>query len=129
MNSFYEQHDRLMTYAQTITGFFDHVAESQQAVQRLLAQGFTIDHILFSAPPGAETQRERTDPGTSGRFLVSLLGLDKADLTADESVETDKPMWQRTAIRVSVQIQSAHEVDLAVEAFCAANSVHFGTYL
>lgn len=66
-----------MIQFQTVSGFFDNVAEAQQAVQHLLAQGFTHKTIKLATPhdPPVATNDETTkDTSSSGRFLDALFG-------------------------------------------------------
>lgn len=78
-----------MTYKQVIIGFFDDIAEAQQAVQSLLSCGFTPEALEMSAQiitnqpglarPGlahsvSADEPIQTDGVSSGRFFSSLYG-------------------------------------------------------
>ena len=69
-----------MDQLQTVFGFFTNTAEAQQAVQLLLAKGFTEDTVAVSTQPYPDvtpgkllTETTEADQ-RSGRFLVSLFG-------------------------------------------------------
>lgn len=108
-----------MTQRQTITGFFDNVAEAQQAVQLLLGQGFTPENVSLSAPAGLNpatgdrlTAPARAD-NRSGRFFDSLFGNGDA---AEEKVA------HRSGTQVTVQVQSTTKAEQVAELLDAAGA-------
>lgn len=110
-----------MGQPQTVLGFFDNVAEAQQAVQLLLARGFTRETVDLST---------RTDPNTasdggsaasaeadssSGRFLSSLFGGRDAGQPWAGPGRPAADVDQRIGALVTVRIQSAHEASQVAE--------------
>lgn len=69
-----------MAPLQTVFGFFDTITEAQQAVQLLLAKGFTAENVELSTPANPNTTTGESLPlpteadGSSGRFFSSLFG-------------------------------------------------------
>ena len=126
-----------MTPLQPVTGFFEHVAEAQQAVQVLLSSGFarevlrqSTQNALRQPPLPAATDLSPLDstdresgPGetTSGHFLFSLFGSlagtesHQPDSTAnDPAISTDNRIIHNRAT-VTVQILSIAEAKQANE--------------
>lgn len=83
-----------MMRRQTVLGFFDNAAEAQQAVQLLLAKGFTQKTVELSTPAGLNvaTGNGPAAPtgadNSSGRFSSSLFG------SRDED-QSRSPRWAR----------------------------------
>lgn len=112
-----------MAQPQTVTGVFDNVAEAQQAVQHLLAAGFTSDHIHFSAPPRppastSQTPDSKVKKQSTGHFFSSLFG----HKTPAGHQDADHAIHVSTAV-VTVQVQSALDADRAVGSLTGAATV------
>ena len=95
---------RMMAQLQPVLGFFDTIEEAQQAVQLLLARGFTDKNVKLSTrtTPATTGTGESLPPPTesdssSGRFFSALF----ASRTESRS---------RNGILVTVQTQSTAEV-------------------
>ncbi|MCY7355984.1 MAG: hypothetical protein LH609_00645 [Rudanella sp.] len=69
-----------MVQPQPVIGFFDNVAEAQQAVQKLLGSGFSREVLSLSTQTGLDTTsspantRPTDAENSTGRFLFSLFG-------------------------------------------------------
>jgi len=102
-----------MAPLQTVSGFFDTIAEAQQAVQRLLAKGFTAETVELSTPTGLNSTavgdgfRLPTEADcSSGRFYASLFG------SRDEVLprqNTARLAQSQSSTRITVLTQSSDE--------------------
>jgi hypothetical protein len=126
-----------MTPLQPVTGFFEHAAEAQQAVQVLLSSGFAREVLSLStqtpltqSPLQAATDLSPLDsidrgPGpdetTSGHFLFSLFGsvegtkLHQPDSTVNDPAISAGGRIIHNGATVRVQIQSIAEAKQAHE--------------
>ena len=105
-----------MTQRRPVLGYFYTIAEAQQAIQLLLARGFTDENLELSMPTGSsrssadERLLSPTKSDSSGRFLSSLF---------DSRAEVPS----QNGILVTVQTQSVAEArqvaDLLVKAGAA----------
>lgn len=114
-----------MAQRQTVLGFFDTIAEAQQAVQLLLAMGFTRENIELSTQTGLKTPASDvpTAPAdadsSSGRFFSALFGsssnedrsrpLRRTGVTRPDHGEPAGVVQSWCGTLVTVQIQSATE--------------------
>ena len=126
-----------MTPLQPVTGFFEHAAEAQEAVQVLLSSGFAREALVLStqnAPTQSPLQTvtdfspldpidRESGPGetTSGHFLFSLFGSlagtesHQPDSAADDPAISAGGGIIRNGATVRVQIQSIAEAKQAHE--------------
>lgn len=91
-----------MTQLQPVLGYFDTIADAQQAIQLLLSRGFTSDTVELSMPTRLLTnnddknQSSSIESSSSGRFVCSLFN-------------NQAKVPSRPGILVTVQTQSAAE--------------------
>lgn len=109
-----------MAHLQTVLGFFENSMEAQQAVQRLLAMGFTRETVELSTQTGlnAATGDGRTTPteadSSSGRFFMSLFG-------SRDEVQPELAPFRRGTL-VTVQTQSTTEARQVADLLDAAGA-------
>ncbi|GAB4019391.1 hypothetical protein GCM10028808_57000 [Spirosoma migulaei] len=125
-----------MALRQMVTGFFEHVAEAQQAVQLLLGSGFTREALSMNTQPtpilptvdntslpqsGFTDGEIGLDKPTSGHFLFSLFGnVDESghgpfDRDENDSGTSAQANSLRSLATVTVRIRSTAEAKRATE--------------
>ncbi len=111
-----------MAQLQTVFGFFDTIAEAQQAVQRLLAMGFTAENVALSTPTGlnSTTTGESLPPSakaddSSGRFFSSLFGSRAEIQSPGGTLVTVQTLSATEAKQVADLLDTAGAGDVAVD--------------
>ncbi len=101
-----------MIHLQTVFGFFGNAAEAQQAVQHLLAQGFTrktVELLTLSGLHKPISELVAKPNSSSGRFLNALFGS-----------RTEVPF--RRVATITVQSQSDSEASQVANLLYAAGA-------
>lgn len=110
--------------AHTVIGVFDNASEAQQAVERLIDEGFVRDHVDVSSraatnptvAPGSDTygtnydrsNRNDKDDDSIGGFFKSLFG-------SDDDSERYSEVARRSSSIVTVHAQSTDQAHRAAE--------------
>lgn len=103
---------RRMIQPQTIFGSFDNIAEAQQAVQLLLALGFTGEHVQLATQNEGETAGSVTNTAlknSSGRFFSALFG-DSGERSSRQTHSNNNDCRLSVAL-VTVRVKSADKAN------------------
>ncbi|GAB2553533.1 hypothetical protein [Spirosoma areae] len=111
-----------MVQIQTVVGFFDTITEAQQAVQLLLAKGFTAENVALSTPTAlnSTTTGDSLPPSikaddSSGRFFSSLFGSRADSQSPSANLVTVQALSATQAKQVADLLDSAGAGDVAVD--------------
>ncbi len=113
----------MMPAPNPVSGFFDTVADAQEAIQGLLGAGFSGERLRLSTQSDQQQAENATEANANtGRFLTSLFGTEVATGSPNGSVP-DAAGDGRSGASVLVIVATVAEADLAVRLLTLTGTV------